>query len=1083
MSSKPFVPFSFVFLSFFWSFTLLLNSETQAQATLNQTSDEYYYRTGLELFDKQKYGAAQKAFLEYIRLNSLAGNLNGRHNLKVVDAQYYAGISALYLFNPDAEIQIDRFIAEHPTHPKAASANYELGQFYYAKKDYKKTIEYFAKVSSADLSLEQAIDYKFKLGYAYFTQQEFAKAGPMFDDLKRTNHQYTAASNYYAGYINYKLGKYEDALKDLKRAEKDPVYQTEVPYMVANIYYKQQRYDELLAYTTSIIGEPAISTPKEEKPGAKKPANRTPAKSTPSRSSPKPRAGKSTPAAPQSKAPESPALEGEGTAETPTPVKNADELFLLTAEAYYRKGNYPKAAAYFKQYAATSKGSRAKTPDIQYRIAYAQYLTKDYVAAADGFKGIASGRDSIGQYSAYYLGISYLQLNNKPFALQAFDQARKAKLNKQVQEEAAFNYAKVLGDMGNGAEAIAALKDFLKTYPNSKYESEANELLGESYLSTSNYSEAIAHIESLKSRTPRTEAAYQRVTYNQGVTNFNNERFPEAISFFDKSLRSPVEGDLVLAANFWKGEAYSVNRNVDEAINSYAAVFRKSQEGVRSNTDDYALKSRYGIGYCYYNRKEYEKAAVHFREYTNRLQTSNSKLNYTDALVRLADCYYVQKQYDDAVRTYDLALNQNTPDKDYIYYQKGVILGIQGKDTEAKQALDRVGQSSQSRYADRALFQKAQITFEKGDYSAAVTQYTQLIEEKPGSSYIPFALQKRATAYSNLRQYDKAVTDYQRILNQYPTSKVGNSALLGLQEALTNAGRPEEFNAALAKYKQNNPQDSSLENVEFESAKSLYFAEKYQKAVESFQNYIKAYPNNALVYDAKFYLAESYFRLNDLPKAIQFHQTVIADNRSPYVNRSISRLADLEYASKNYSNAIRYYLTSLSSARNKKEQALAWNGLMESYYNLSKYDSVMYYADEIINKGGATVNAQNKALLYRGKSLYLQNNYDQATDEFLRTVNSAKDENGAEAQYLIGEILFKQKKHKESLDALFELNQKFSSYEKWRGRGFLLIADNYVATDETFQAKATLNSIIERSPDKQVVEEAKVKLKALEEKQ
>jgi tetratricopeptide (TPR) repeat protein len=1081
MNTPSIKAFYFLLCLGWGSLPLFVSSEARAQATLNQTSDEYFYNTGLELFDKGKYGAAQKAFQEYIRLKNLSGNATGQNNLKVVDAQYYAGVSALYLFNPDAEAQIDRFIAQHPTHPKAMTAYYELGQFYYAKKDYKKAIEYFGKVDSGDLSLEQVIDYKFKLGYAYFTQQDFAKAGQMFDDLKRTNHKYTTAANYYAGYINYKLGKYDDAIKDLRKAEKDPAYQTEVPYMVANVYYKQQRYDELLAYTTSIIGEPEVGTT-EEKPAPKKAGSRTPAKSTPSRTSGKAPAGKAPqqPTASTAKGTEA----GEESAAATTPVKNADELFLLTAEAYYRKGNYEKAAAYFKQYANTSKGARSKTsPDIQYRISYAQYLTKDYAAAAEGFKGIASSRDSIGQYSAYYLGMSYLQLNNKPFALQAFDQARKAKLNKQVQEEAAFNYAKVLGDLGNHAESITALKDFLKTYPNSKYESEANELLGESYLNTSNYAEAIAHIESLKSRTPRTEAAYQRVTYNEGVTNFNNERFPEAISFFDKSLRSPSEGDLVMAANFWKGEAYSVNRNFDEAINSYAAVFRKSQEGVKSTTDDYALKSRYGIGYAYYNRKEYDKAAVHFREYTNRLQGSNTKLNYSDAMVRLADCYYAQKNYDDAVRSYDLALNANTPDKDYAYYQKGVILGIQGKDAEAKQSLERAAQSSQSRYADGAMFQKAQLTFEKGDYPTAVNQYTQLIESKPGSSFVPFALQRRAIAYSNLQQYEKAIADYQRILNQYGTSKVANSALLGLQEALSNAGRSEEFNAALAKYKQVNPQDNSLENVEFESAKSLYFGEKYQKAVESFQNYVKTYPDNALSYDAKFYLGESYFRLNDLSQALKFHQAVVADNRSPNVSRSISRLADIEYASKNYPNAIRYYLTSLSGARNKKEQALAWNGLMESYYNLSKYDSVLYYADEIINKGGATVNAQNKALLYRGKALYLQGNYDQATDEFLRTVNSAKDENGAEAQYLIGEALFKQNKHKESLDALFELNQKFSSYERWRGKAFLLIADNYVEMDEVFQAKATLNSIIERSPDKASVEEAKVKLKALEEKQ
>lgn len=1058
MNHKPFKTLSFLFFLFFWGFTFFLFQPAKAQATLSNTATDSYYRTGLELYDKQKYGAAQQAFQEYIRRsNDRRGSEtmavpmgNQSANLKVVDAEYYAGICALYLFNPDAEMQMERFIAAHPQHPKAIFAYYELGQFYYAKKDYNKAVEYFEKVDTEQLNLEQTIALKFKLAYTYFSKQDFEKAGRLFGDLKRSNHQYTAQANYYSGFINYKLGKYDDALADLKKAEKEPAFQNEVPYMMANVYYKQQRYDELLAYAESVLPESDASS-------GKTPGGKTPGGAPPGRSSP-------------------------GGA----PLKNADEFFLLTAESYYRKGNYAKAAPYFKQYASANRSKPAA--DIQYRIAYAQYQTKDYATAAQSFKNIAAARDTLGQYAAYYLGMAYLKSNNKAFALTAFDQARKGKYNKELQEEAAFNYVKVQYDLGNNADAIASLKDFLKTYPNTRHESEANELLGEAYLNSNNYNEAITHIENLKTRTPRTEAAYQRVTYNQGVTSFNSERFPEAVSFFDKSLSSSKEGELVLAANFWKGEAYSAARKYDDAINSYGTVFRKAEEGLKSNTEDYALKSRYGIGYAYYNKKEYDKALTHFREYTTLLQNATNKQNYTDALIRLADCYYVAKNYEEAVRTYDLAINQNMVDKDYATYQKGIILGIQGKDVEAKKTLDNLAQFPKSRYAADALFQKAQIIFEKGDYEGAIAQYTKLMEQFPNSGSKPYALQRRATAYGNLQQYDKAIADYQQILNNFGNSKVANSALLGLQEALNSAGRSEEFNAALVKYKQNNPQDNALENVELEAAKGLYFSEKYQKAVESLQNYLKTYPNGSLSYDARFYLGESYYRLNDRPNALKYHNAVVAENRSPNVSKSISRLAELELADKNYDSAIRYYLTALNAARNKKEQSASWLGLMDAYYQLAiqqpaRYDSVLFYADEIINKGNTSVNAQNRALLYRGKAYYAQEKYDQATDEFLRTVNSAKDENAAEAQYLIGETKFKQGQYKESLDALFELNQKFGSYEKWRGRAFLLIADNYVALNETFQAKATLTSIIDKSPDKQVVEEAKVKLKALEDKQ
>lgn len=118
-------------------------------------------------------------------------------------------------------------------------------------------------------------------------------------------------------------------------------------------------------------------------------------------------------------------------------------------------------------------------------------------------------------------------------------------------------------------------------------------------------------------------------------------------------------------------------------------------------------------------------------------------------------------------------------------------------------------------------------------------------------------------------------------------------------------------------------------------------------------------------------------------------------------------------------------------------------------------------------------------MLFKGKVSYQRGENEKALNEFLATVNAFKDENGAEAQYLIAEILYKQKQYKQSLDKLFELNDLFRSYEQWRGRSFLLIADNYMALDERFQARATLNSIIENAKDPQLVAEAREKLKKI----
>ncbi|NJO01847.1 MAG: tetratricopeptide repeat protein [Bacteroidia bacterium] len=110
---------------------------------------------------------------------------------------------------------------------------------------------------------------------------------------------------------------------------------------------------------------------------------------------------------------------------------------------------------------------------------------------------------------------------------------------------------------------------------------------------------------------------------------------------------------------------------------------------------------------------------------------------------------------------------------------------------------------------------------------------------------------------------------------------------------------------------------------------------------------------------------------------------------------------------------------------------------------------------------------------------YRQQQFPTAIQVFQQVANNASDETGAEAQYLLAEIYYRQKKHQQSLETLFDLNKRYTNYEKWRGRSFLLIADNYIAMDEIFQARATLQSLIDKSPDPEVVSEARRKLASL----
>jgi TolA-binding protein len=191
-------------------------------------------------------------------------------------------------------------------------------------------------------------------------------------------------------------------------------------------------------------------------------------------------------------------------------------------------------------------------------------------------------------------------------------------------------------------------------------------------------------------------------------------------------------------------------------------------------------------------------------------------------------------------------------------------------------------------------------------------------------------------------------------------------------------------------------------------------------------------------------------------------------------------LAELQFQQKDYANAIGNYHKLERIAASKKDTYNAWSGLMESFYLSGAYDSSAVYARTIVERGSVDAAGQNKASLYLGKIALAKGDTEGAKDEFLNTLNTAQDEYGAEAKYLLAKIQYDQKEYKESYKTLISLNNDFSAYDQWVGKSFLLMADVFVATDDVFQARHTLQSLIDNFPLTQIKEEAKQKLRALE---
>ena len=958
------------------------------QHQLSQTKAERLYQKGAELVVHENFGAARKIFTEFLDEASPTDPRRG-------EAEYYVAFSALNLNHTDGEKLIDQYISHHPSSPKAATAYFDLALFFHNDNKFSKASQYFKKVDFPALTQNQQSEGHFKWAYSYFNLKQLDEALEQFNFVKNQSNAFSPAANYYAGFIEYSKGLYTEALTDLKKAESNPSYAAIVPYLIANVYYKQKRYDDLIAYTASL----------QSKPG----------------------------------------------------LQNAKEIAMLSAEAYYFKGDYAKAAQAYEAFLQENPGKAEG--NVLFRAGYSNYALNQTDKAIAYLSKSAASRDSVSYYASYYLGIMYLKKGEKPLALNAFDYARRIPDDKKLAEEGTFQLAKVSYDAGRPEQAINEFEKFLTTFPASAHNNEVKELLAQAYVNGNNFHKAIEYIEALPSKNPEIQKAYQKATYLMGTELFNKNDYAQAVLFFEKSLQYPRDMTYVALASFWAAESYSIGQKPQEAMRHYQKIISLNSQA----EPDLLGKTRYGLGYAYFEQKDYERALYNFKEFTTR--ATKSTPNYADGLIRLADCYYVSKQYDAALSAYGNARNLGSPDNDYILLQTGMINGIKQNYKDSRNNFTALIQNyPKSPHRDEALFQRAQFEIEQGNYQASVDGLSQLIRESSNSKFLAYAYVRRASSYYNLKQYDKTISDYSTVLRQFPNHPVAQEVLLPLQDALTVAGRSGEFDNHLAQFKRANPENKGLEVIEFETAKNAFFDQQYPTALVALNNFIHTYPQSTRLQEARYYVAESYYRMKDYVKALSLFESLSEDNNFSMGNRVTGRAAEIHFREGNYPSAVTYYHRLEHLATNKKEQYNAWSGLMESFFLLSQYDSADVYARTIVERGAANAGGQNKASLYLGKSAFARGDYETAQDEFLNTLNTAQDEHGAEAKYMLAQIFHLNKQYKESYETLLSLTEDFSSYDEWVGKSYLLMADNFVQMDQVFQARATLQSLVDNFP-------------------
>ncbi|MVT41291.1 tetratricopeptide repeat protein [Chitinophaga oryziterrae] len=746
------------------------------------------------------------------------------------------------------------------------------------------------------------------------------------------------------------------------------------------------------------------------------------------------------------------------------------EMKQLLGQAYFERKEYQKALNYLQEYQDNAESVRKE--DI-YQLSYSYYQTGNFAKAISGFKQLSSEKDSLGQNSMYLLGDCYLRTGQKANARNAFAFCARNSANAQQQEISRFNYGKLSYELGYQDAAITELTSFVGSYPQSAYNKEAREILVSLLVNTNNYKDALSIIENIPDKTPTVQKAYQKVAYGRATELINDQQLAEADRLLDIALKNPYDNNVTQLAHFWKAEIAMRQNNTDAAISHLNTYLTGA---VPASGEANAQTASYNMGYNLLKKEDYTRALQHF-EAAQRTTGPNAARITNDAIIRSADCYYMLKDYPKATALYDKIINGNLPGSDYATYQKSIILGIQGKQTEKLSMLKQLGDKfPTSNFSNDADLEIANTYLAQEKYTEAIPYLDNVLQKQPNGPNAPRALLKLGLCYFNKDNEDKALTYYRQVVEKFPNSPEANEALSSVKDIYVGQGKTDAY-VALLKSTGRTVSTSVEDSLTYATAESKFMSNDCAGATVAFNNYLQKYPNGQFVLPAQFYKSECAYNNKDYTNALPGYEFVLSKNNSLYAERSALQAANINFfQQKNYEKARAYYLQLQDLSTTKENTFTATRGLLRSNYQLKHWDEVSNYAEILLSSSNISTDDQITGHFYLGRAEQEQSQYDDAIKEYKVAAGMTKSEIGAEARYNIAWCLFQKNDLTNAEKAGFDVIKNTPGYEQWVAKSYILLGDIYAQQKDYFNAKATYQSIAENCTIPALKQEAKDKL-------
>lgn len=912
------------------------------------------------------------------------------------EAAYMIACTSYELKSPDCIKQLEGYLEQYPDSRYANRVQSLIASAYFFQEKYPEAIACF-KGCQFDLLADSERDAcTLRMGTAYLKMGNLQEAAVWFSILKEVSSEYHIDAVYHLAYIDYVQKQYDKALQGFREAGESSKYAALSPYYIADIHLVRGNYQQARQIASTYLE----AYPRQEK---------------------------------------------------------AIEMKRICGEACYGLKQYAAAIDYLSAYRSETEEHAER--NSLYKLGMSFFYTGVYSEAAAALGEVTTVQDALTQNAYLHMGLAYLQLKERNRARMAFEQASAMNYDRDIKEQAFYNYALCIHETSYSpfAESVTVFERFLNEFPNSVYTEKVNDYLIEVYMNTRSYMAALNSIAKISRPGNRILEAKQKLLFRLGTQAFAQAAFENAIEYFSQSLQLGRYNQQTQAdAYYWRGESKYRLEQYGAAASDYRQYLEFAPD--RRSTE-YGL-ALYNLGYTAFKQKQYDKALTWF----TRCAESGIRLEndvVADVYNRMGDCNFYARRFDAADAQYAQASGYSMSLSDYSLFQQSIIKGLQREYGKKIELLNRlITGFPESQYLDDALYEQGRAFVQLEDNDNAVKRYSLLVQRYPESPLSRRAANEIGLLYYQNDKYNEAIAAYKKVISTYPGSEEARLAQRDLKSIYIDLNRVDDYMAFVSTIPGGANFDvNERDSLTYVAAERVYMRGNITEAKNSFVRYLQSFPQGAFSVDAHYYLGLIDYNEKNYTGAVSHLDKVVEYPDNKFSGEAMAMCADIAYREKEYEKSLGLYKRMADRAVSQEERVTARTGAMRSAWMVKDCQEIISVASGLIAESKLAPELANEAHYYRAKALLAEGQNKEAAGDLAVLAKDTRNVYGAEAKYLLAQLYFDNgetgKAEKEVLDYI----EVSTPHAYWLARSFVLLSDVYMKLGRNLDAKQYLLSL------------------------